>query len=168
MNVLFEIASAVAIISTIGAIAGRHPIHSLLYLVLSFISIAVIFFLYGAPFAGVLEVIIYAGAIMVLFVFAIMMLNLGKATTREEDKNLVRQLWVGPILLSLILLGEILYVVLANGVPVSNLVAVEPREVGRALFGSYLAAVLLSSLLLVAGLVGAYHLGRNSKEGQST
>ena len=77
MNVLFYIAACIAVISTLMVIIQLNPVHALLYLVVSLLSIALIFLLLGAHFAAALEVIVYAGAIMVLFVFVVMMLNLG-------------------------------------------------------------------------------------------
>ena len=75
MNTLFFIAGTMAAVSAGIAIFQRNAIHALLYLIVSFIGLGLVFFLLGAPFAAVLEVIIYAGAIMVLFVFVVMMLN---------------------------------------------------------------------------------------------
>ena len=89
MDVFFYIAAVVAIISTIMAISGRNAIHSLLYLILSLLAISVIFYLLSAPFIAALEVIIYAGAIMVLFIFVTMMLNIG--IERETEKK-----WLKP------------------------------------------------------------------------
>lgn len=77
MNVVFYVAAAVAVLSTVMVIVRLNAVHSLLYLVVSLVSVSLIFFVLGAPFIAALEVIIYAGAIMVLFVFVIMMLNLG-------------------------------------------------------------------------------------------
>lgn len=76
MEVTFYIASAVAILATIMVITRFNMVHALLYLVVSFLAIAVIFFVLGAPFIAALEVIVYAGAIVVLIIFVIMMLNL--------------------------------------------------------------------------------------------
>jgi NADH-quinone oxidoreductase subunit J len=77
MNVFFYIAAAIALVSSVMTITRNNAIHALLYLILSLLSISVIFFILGAPFIAALEVIIYAGAIMVLFIFVIMMLNIG-------------------------------------------------------------------------------------------
>ena len=79
MNALFYISALVAVISTIMVVTRANPVHALLYLILSLFSVALIFFALGAPFVAALEVIIYAGAIMVLFVFVIMMINPGRA-----------------------------------------------------------------------------------------
>jgi NADH-quinone oxidoreductase subunit J len=123
------------------------------------LAVGVIFFLLGAHFAAVLEVIIYAGAIMVLFVFVIMMLNQGQKTMEQEDTWLQPGIWIGPSLLALILFVELLLIVVLGGNAETGLV-VNSKQVGIALYGPYLLAVELASMLLLAGLVGAYHLGK--------
>ncbi len=80
MEFAFYFASGIAVVSTLRVITNTNPVHALLYLIISLIAVAMTFFALGAPFAGVLEVIAYAGAIMVLFVFVVMMLNLGPAS----------------------------------------------------------------------------------------
>jgi NADH-quinone oxidoreductase subunit J len=113
----------------------------------------------GAHFAAVLEVIIYAGAIMVLFVFVIMMLNQGQKTLEQERAWLRPGIWIGPSLLALILFGEMLVVIVLGGNAETGHI-VNSKQVGIALYGPYLLAVELASVLLLAGLVGAYHLGK--------
>jgi NADH-quinone oxidoreductase subunit J len=113
----------------------------------------------GAYFAAVLEVIIYAGAIMVLFVFVIMMLNQGQKTIIQERVWLQPGTWIGPSLLALILFVEML-VIIAFGDHAETGQVVSAKQVGIALYGPYLLAVELASMLLLAGLVGAYHLGK--------
>ncbi len=162
MSVVFYIAATVAILSTAMVILQARVVHALLYLVVSFLSIAVIFFTLGAPFVAALEVIIYAGAIMVLFVFVILMLGSGPKDSQEKEWFHPRML-VGPMLLGLILLADLVYV-LSYGLPNhATQVVMEPKAVGIALFGPYLIAVELASMLLLAGLAGAYHLGRRAK-----
>jgi NADH-quinone oxidoreductase subunit J len=119
------------------------------------------FFALGAPFAGVLEIIVYAGAIMVLFVFVVMMLNLGSSVAEQERHWLKPGIWLGPGVLSLALLGELLYVLFSSSLnaPISGEV-VDAKAVGISLFGPYLLAVELASMLLLAALVAAFHLGR--------
>lgn len=157
--VLFYIAAFIAVFSTIMVIVQLHAIHALLYLIVSLLGIGFIFYLAGAYFAAVLEVIIYAGAIMVLFVFVIMMLNLGQRTIEQERNWLNPRMWIGPSLLALILMSELIYI-LAQGQGAYTGHVVPSKQVGIALFGPYLLAVELASMLLLAGLVGAYHLGR--------
>lgn len=166
MEIIFYIAATIAIVATIAVITQLNAVHALLYLIISLLSIALIFFILGAPFAAALEIIIYAGAIMVLFIFVVMMLNLGQESTAQESQWLNPRLWIGPGILALILLGELTYVLTWENSGLSSAEVVEPQQVGKALFGPYLLAVELAAMLLLTGLVGAYHLGRqvNRKE----
>ena len=157
--ILFYITSAVAIFATVMMITRLNAVHGLLYLILSLLAVGVIFFLLGAHFAAVLEVIIYAGAIMVLFVFVIMMLNQGQKTMEQERVWLQPEIWIGPSLLALILFVEMLAIVVLGG-NVETGHVINSKQVGVALYGPYLLAVELASMLLLAGLVGAYHLGK--------
>lgn len=160
MHIAFLAAAAVAILATVLAVTRLDAVHALLYLIVSLLAVAVIFYTLGAPFAAALEVIVYAGAIVVLFVFVVMMLNLGRAAVERERAWTRPGMWIGPGLLALILLAE-LATVLAGAPPAAGgMREIGPRAVGAALFGPYLLAVELASLLLLAGLVGAYHLGR--------
>ncbi len=109
--------------------------------------------------AAALEILVYAGAILVLFVFAIMMLNLGQQAVDEEQGLFRAGFWIGPSVLSVILLG-ILASIIIGGPDQSPVTEITPKEVGMALYGPYLLAVELGSMLLTAGLVGAYHLAR--------
>ena len=102
--------AAVAVIATLLAITNLNPLHALLYLIVSLLAVATVFFSVGAPFAGILEVIIYAGAIMVLFVFVVMLLNLGRVTADQERRWLLPRTWIGPGLLSLALLVQLVRV----------------------------------------------------------
>src|ERR671916_818090 len=100
MELTFYLAAAVAIISTIMVITRYNIIHALLYLVVSFLAIAVVFFVLGAPFIAALEIIIYAGAIVVLIIFVIMMLNLKEEAAQQEKEWLKPNIWIGPSILS--------------------------------------------------------------------
>ena len=100
MNIAFYICSAVAIISTVMVITGLNAVHSLLYFIVSLLAVGLIFFVLGAPFAAVLVIIINAGAIMVLFVFVIMMLNLGQQAIEQEKSWLSPRTWAGPAALT--------------------------------------------------------------------
>ena len=164
MDWLFYIAAAVSISSTVMVITRLNAVHALLYLIVSLLAVALIFLRLGAPFIAALEVIIYAGAIMVLFVFVIMMLNLGPRATERESSWLRPRMWPGPIVLTIILLIELIYILMQSGVQVIGTETIEAKQVGIALFGPYLLAAELASMLLLAGVVGAYHLGRGSRE----
>jgi NADH-quinone oxidoreductase subunit J len=163
MEISFYFAAAVAVISTLLAVTNTNPVHALLYLIVSLLSVAMVFFAIGAPFAGILEIIVYAGAIMVLFVFVVMMLNLGRATIEQEQRWLRWQAYAGPGVLSAALLFELVRVLHPLGVKHAQIGygTIGAREVGIALFGPYLLAVELASMLLLAALVAAFHLGRH-------
>jgi NADH-quinone oxidoreductase subunit J len=162
MAITFYLASTVAVFTTLMAITRVNAVHALLYLVVSLLAVALIFFTLGAPFAAVLEVIIYAGAIMVLFIFVIMMLNLGEEAAHQERQWLLPGIWIGPTILAVILLVELIYV-LSDGELSRAAFAVDAKQVGILLFGPYLLAVELASMLLLAALVGAYHLGARDR-----
>ena len=139
----------------------------MLYLIVSLLSVALVFFVLGAPLIAALEVIVYAGAIMVLFVFVMMMLNLGGEAVEQERLLLGRSAWIGPLLLATVLAGELVYVIDGYPADAMSRAVVEPKQVGMALFGPYVLGVELASLLLLAGLVGAFHLGRRRSPNES-
>jgi NADH-quinone oxidoreductase subunit J len=164
MDWFFYVAAVVAIVATAMVITRLNAVHALLYLIVSLLAVALIFFRLGAPFIAALEVIAYAGAIMVLFLFVIMMLNLGPRSTEQESSWLQPRMWLGPITLTIILLIELMYLLRQSGHQPMATGTIEAKQVGIALFGPYLLAVELASMLLLAGVVGAYHLGRDSRE----
>ncbi|MGH8141237.1 MAG: NADH-quinone oxidoreductase subunit J [Steroidobacteraceae bacterium] len=168
---LFYLSAAIAIIATALVITRGDAVHALLYLIVSLLAVAVVFYMLGAPFAAALEVIVYAGAIMVLFVFVVMMLNLGQEAAAQERRWMSPGTWAGPALLAAVLVAELLYLLVSgnfHAVAGVGRAAIEPRQVGIVLFGPYLLAVELGSMLLLAGLVGAYHLGRERASAHRT
>ena len=164
MNTMLYISGLVAIISTLMVITRKNAVHALLYLIVSLLSVALVFFVLGAPFVAALEVIIYAGAIMVLFIFVIMMLNVNTDSVQQERQWMSPAGWVGPACLSAVLLGELIYVMTDSSIKLINVSMVGPKQVGISLFGPYLIAVELASMLLLSGLIGATHLGRRNAE----
>jgi NADH-quinone oxidoreductase subunit J len=164
MTVLFYIAAAIAVIATALAISRLSAVHGLLYLVVSLLALAVVFYLLGAPFVAALEVIIYAGAIVVLFIFVVMLLNQGAETINMEKRWLDPQKWIGPAILAAVLAALLAWVVAQRNLPNIPSTRVTPKQVGLALYGPYLLGLELASFLLLAGLVGAYHLGRRTSE----
>jgi len=168
VTIVFWIAAIVAVVSTVMVITRLNAIHAVLYLIVSLLSVAVIFMALGAPFVAALEVIIYAGAIMVLFVFVVMLLNLGQQAIEQESQWLSAKTWVGPSLLALILIGELVYVLSNQTTHALAATVVEPKEVGIALFGPYLIGTELAGILLLAGLVGAFHIGRQDRKQPET
>lgn len=165
MNAVFYISSAVAIVATFMVVTGRNAVHALLYLVVSLLAAGLMFFSLGAPFAAVLEVIIYAGAIMILFVFVIMTLNVGREGGAADSDLMKPSRWIGPAILCVIMVVEILFVV-GHSQGVASGKEIVPKDVGVALLGPYLLGVELASILLMAALVGAFHLGRRDERVQ--
>lgn len=163
MNLFFYIAAAIAIISTMMAISGRNAIHSLLFLILSLLSISVVFYLLNAPFIAALEVIIYAGAIMVLFIFVTMMLNIG-LEQKQEKRWLNPRMWIIPSILAAILFVDLMLALKNMPTSVQGKQVILPKQVGISLFTTYLLAVEIAAILLMAGVIGAYHLGSQKKK----
>jgi NADH-quinone oxidoreductase subunit J len=157
-QIIFYILAAVVVIATLFAVSERHPVHAIIYLVSSFFGLAAIFYLLLAPLAAVFEVIIYAGAIMVLFLFVIMMLDLGHP---EKVKRPAFRDWWPVLLVSLVNLAS--FAVL-TAMPYSGTPAVpahiDIRGFAVVLFRNYGVAVEIISLQLLFALVGALYLGR--------
>ncbi len=160
---VFWLPALVAVVATFGVVVHANASRALVYLVVSLLAVAVVFFVLGAPFAAALEVVVYAGAIVVLFLFVVMMLNLGRSSVLRERRWLKPGMWVLPGILAFVLLGVMVNVLFGSTANTKGEL-VGPRAVGGALFGPYLLAVELAGFLLLAALVGAYHLGRRYLE----
>src|SRR5580698_1352812 len=124
MELTFYVAAAVAVLSTLLMLTRLNVVHALLYLIVSLLGVAVVFYILGAPFVAALEAIVYAGAIMVLFLFVVMMLNLGKHAAEGDRQWMTPGIWTGPALLAGILVVEVAY--LASG----SAAGLEPGAVG--------------------------------------
>jgi NADH-quinone oxidoreductase subunit J len=161
MEIAFYLSGLVAVLATLGVITNPNPVHGVLYLIVSLLAVAMVFFSLGAPFAGALEIIVYAGAIMVLFVFVVMMLNLGQAAVAQERAWLSPRTWLGPTLLAAALLLTLIGALWRgdSGMLVQGDV-LSAKQVGTILFGPWLLVVELGALLLLAALVTASHVGR--------
>jgi NADH-quinone oxidoreductase subunit J len=160
MNTTFAISALVAVLATIMMVTRLSAVHALLYLTVSLLAVAFVFFVLGAPFAAALEVIIYAGAIMVLFIFVVMMLNIGEEASSIESTWLKPSTWIGPSILALLLAIELGALAATGGLAHPAGAVIGAKAVGIALVGPYMLAVEIASFLLLAGLVAAFHLGR--------
>ncbi len=154
----FYLLAAVTLGSTALAVTRRNVMHAIIYLVLSFFGTALLFFLLGAPFLAALEVIIYAGAIMVLFLFIVMMLEIRPA---EQPLGSYLRQWLPAVVLGALSLAVLVLIIFESGgdLPLP-LAAASPLEFGRFLFQKYWFAVEIVSFLLLVALVGALYLGR--------
>jgi len=160
--VLFYISAIIAIVSTLNVIISNNIIHALLHFIISLISISMIFFLIGANYAGVLEIIIYAGAIMVLFVFVVMML-LNPIKKKLSFINLKN--WISTSSLTITLLGLLLITILKYGlnnrnILVGSTIPHTPHPFSVLLFTTYLITVEISAIILLTALIIASYLGR--------
>src|SRR5512136_2987289 len=154
---LFVVLALVAIISAIGLLVSRNAIYAALFLVLNFMTIAVFFLLLNAPFIAVAQVSVYTGAIMVLFLFVIMLLGAERAGQIQAIR------WQIPlaIILGVILLGEAVYIIIVQRGMLPQVTSQlpadfgSPAQVGTALFSGYLLPFEITSVLLLVGMVGA-------------
>ncbi len=163
MTATFLVAAAVAVLATAMVITRRHVVHALLYLVLSFLAVAVVLFTLGAPFVAALEVVVYAGAIIVLFLFVVMLLNVGDQGAEQERLWTRPRAFVLPVALAAVLLWLVLTAVARAPLgPVTG--EVPPVAVGLALYGPYVLAVEIASVLLLAAMIGAIVLVKRDDE----
>lgn len=163
---LFLTLALIAIATAFGMLMSRNAIYSALFLVLNFITVAVFYLLLGAPFIAMAQVTVYAGAIMVLFLFVIMLL--GAESLKGEFS--FQKLWF-PGLLSLILAVEAAYLLVTRARPAGDILAPEAaanttenlRQLGLALFNEYLLPFEVISILLLVAMVGAIVLSKKEK-----
>lgn len=160
MQILFFILGAVALISGGLVVFQKHPLRSALWLIVNFFAVAGIYLLAHAEFIAAIQVIVYAGAIMVLFLFIVMMLEIKpEARTLGPWRQWAPALALGGICL-LIMAG---FLFLAAGGPKPlPLVTASPLDFGRFLFQKYWLGVEIASFLLFVALVGALYLGRDN------
>lgn len=159
--IVFLVAAAIAIVGALLLIFLREPIHSALALILVMVSLAVLYLLLGAEFIAAVQIIVYAGAIMVLFVFTIMLLNAGE----EERTNLSKLAQYAGLPLGIFLTLELAYWMsrstLATTAPTVAAAGGDPtRELSRLLFSSYLFPFEVTSILILIALIGALVLAK--------
>lgn len=157
-SITFYVLGAVILVTTGIATTRRNLVHAVVYLVFSFFGSAMMFYLFGAPLLAVLEVIIYAGAIMILFLFIIMMV---KGQASEERLFPIRQ-WLPIALMGGVYL--IIGAVIVSSAPGSQvtleIALAKPKAFAEYLFKSHWLVIEIVSLLLLIALIGVLHLGR--------
>jgi NADH-quinone oxidoreductase subunit J len=160
-DVLFYFLSALALGSAIMVVASKNPIHSVLWLIITFFAISGHYILMNAQFLGIVNLIVYAGAIMVLFLFVIMLMNLDADTEPQKNK------WMK--LAGVVSGGCLLLVMVAalrsaevKGLPVQlkdgNIGLIE--QLGKVLFTDYVVPFEISSVLFLSAMVGAVVIGK--------
>jgi NADH-quinone oxidoreductase subunit J len=156
----FYILSAIAIFCALMVVLSKNPVHSVLYLVTCFFAISGHYILLNAQFLAIVNIIVYAGAIMVLFLFVVMMLNLNQQNTLEKDTWVKFACVIGGGALMLALTASIRTAELTtlSVTPLSNQGTVQ--SIGKELFSTYLLPFEISSILLFAAIVGAILLAK--------
>jgi NADH-quinone oxidoreductase subunit J len=164
---VFIILALVAIVTALGMLLSRNAVYSALFLVLNFGTVAVFYLLLGAPFIAITQVTVYAGAIMVLFLFVIMLL--GTEELPESDKLP----WQRPVAIGLavVLIVESIYLMVSQKAPgLINAAPSEdfgsPQAIGDMLFTDYLLPFEATSILLLVAMVGAIVLTVKKKKGE--
>jgi NADH-quinone oxidoreductase subunit J len=166
-NIIFYLAAMIVISATGLAITRKRAVHAVCYLVISFMGTAVLFYILGAPLLAALEVIIYAGGIMVLFLFVVMMV---KDQRSPIDKPSRIKQWLPAMILagsSAIMAGLLVFADPENRLRPPAVMGT-PQEFGKLLFQEYWFPVEIASLLLLAALIGALYLGRRNDHSENT
>ena len=163
--ILFLIFALIAVVCAINVVVQTHPISSAISLVGVMVSLAVLYLQLGAEFIAAAQVIVYAGAIMVLFIFVIMLLNAGAESKR--GRSLMAQLLGAPLLIAL--LGLLAYFVQrlyprSVSVHFGGFTHGTPLDIGRALFTTYLLPFEATSILILIAIVGAIVLARKEMD----
>jgi NADH-quinone oxidoreductase subunit J len=171
MNVpmaLFIACGVLSIFGAIGLIVAKEPVHSALSLILVMVALAVLYLLLGAEFIAAIQILVYAGAIMVLFVFVIMLLNAGEEV-RTNLSRLAR--WVG-LPLGIFFLAEMGYLLFheyasrtsAAGAAAAAPVVASTTELSLKLFTEYVLPFELTSILILIAVLGAMVLARKEPQ----
>jgi NADH-quinone oxidoreductase subunit J len=159
MAALFYISAAVAVIAALGVILQRTPVYSALSLIVVLCALAVVYLLLGAEFVAMVQIIVYAGAIMVLFVLVIMLLNAGREQPASRESRMAR--WLGVPMLTALLLGVLLIVWRQfPRVPAPAALDSGPAAIGRLLFRNYVLPFEVTPILILVGILGAVVLAK--------
>ncbi|MBO9700703.1 MAG: NADH-quinone oxidoreductase subunit J [Sporocytophaga sp.] len=161
-QLVFLILSIISIGAALAVIFSKNPVYSVLFLILTFFSIAGHYVLLNAQFLFIVHIIVYAGAIMVLFLFVIMLLNLNK--TNETSKSMLPKI-AGAIsggLLLIVLLGAVKGLNQAEASQAVNADMGSVKNLGKILFSEYLLPFEVSSALFLSAMIGAVMLGKKN------
>ena len=159
-QIIFFFVAFLAVISAAYFVFARNPLYSILSLIVTFFSIAAMYVLLNAQFLGIVQVIVYAGAIMVLFLYILMMLNLNKG---DESKKQNITKFIGVFAAGILLIGILGVFKGLNattfGTGADSSIGLT-KNLGRLLFNEYVLPFELASILILAGIVGAVLIGK--------
>jgi len=166
--ILFYLFAGVAVVASLLVIAQRNPIYSVLFLIASFGALSGLYVLLEAPFVAMIQIIVYAGAIMVLFLFVVMLLNAPHEDTEEDLERRVRLPAAGRVrvlggLLALALVVELIWILLSSrrsAVVFEEEAVSSVAAIGRLLFTDYAFPFEVTSVLILVALVGSVVLAR--------
>ncbi len=159
-KVFFFLLALVLISTAVGVVAMRNPVRSALLLVLNFFTLAVLYFTLSAQFVGIIQIIVYAGAIMVLFLFVIMLLNLGAPEATANERELRRPVaWLVAVGLFAVLVTQA-FVIASYPMQQAEATVGTARTIGYALFTQWAFPVLVLGLLLTVAVIGSILLAR--------
>ena len=164
--ILFLVLALVAVATALGMLLSQNAVYSALFLVLNFTTVAIFYLLLGAPFIAMSQITVYAGAIMVLFLFVIMLLGADAIPGRPNWRK-----FIFPVSLAVILAAEAIFLLVTKARPTGNVLQPEAavntmdnlREMGMVLFNQYLLPFEVTSILLLVAMVGAITLNRKEK-----
>lgn len=159
-QIIFFLVAFLAVASALYFVFARNPLYSVLSLIVTFFSIAAMYILLNAQFLGIVQVIVYAGAIMVLFLYVLMMLNLNK---NDESKKQNLSKFIGVFAAGILLIGLLGAFKGLKGNSFAGNVDSSvglTKNLGRLLFNEYVLPFELASILILAGIVGAVLIGK--------
>ena len=158
---LFGAFAGLLALTAVGVVAFQNTVRSALCLVLSFFILAILYFAMGFEMLGITQIVVYAGAIMVLFLFVVMLLNLGKPTATHESFDWKKPLGIGlGVIFAGLLSAAVLPLFLKTDAPAPLLGFGKPEAVGRALFTDFVFPFEIVSILLLIGVVGSILLAK--------
>jgi NADH-quinone oxidoreductase subunit J len=158
---LFYFLSFLAVLSAFMVVYSKNPVHSVLYLIVTFFSIAGHYILLNAQFLAAVHVIVYAGAIMVLFLYVIMMLNLNQDTEPQKSNYLKLAATVAGGIFMIVMIGSLKGVERIENLGSANQNAGLIKNLGQVLYRDYMLPFEMASILFLAAMVGAAMLGKN-------
>lgn len=164
---LFYFLSFLAIFFAVLVVLSKNPVHSVLYLVITFVTIGLHYLLMNAQFLAGVHIIVYAGAIMVLFMYVIMMLNLNHEDEPHKSTYLKIGATISSLMLLVILVASLKGVDMMAAQKASTVEMGTVKSLGQILFTEYLFPFEISSVLLLASMVGAVMLGKPEKDQNS-
>ncbi len=163
-RIFFFVTAGVAVVSAILTVTRRNPVKSVLFLILNFFCLALLYLTLHAEFLAIIQILVYAGAIMVLFLFVIMLLNLGNDETLRERSGPARIVGLSIALVVLVQLGMLLFRTEAAPGPPLPAGFGTAEKFGGSLFREYLVPFEMTSIMLLAALVGVIILAKKKLE----